>query len=432
MAFSGKFGSRAKAAPASPPPADEGGDSGDEVESVDEEEQAHNDAKQRREEEEARAKAMADAKAKAQAAEREAARKATQQEELARKRKAQEEAREKAAEEERRRKEYEAEKARQATIARSKAETAKRFGGPGASFGSGAPKSGGGFGGGGGGAFAWKKSGASAAGGGKAGPGSSDPRHQDLPSHDDCEMAISAMISRSFAGMKDGLTALGLSVFKLKFTPGQELELCGHNVREEINEMIHAWMTDEKDEFYNCLLQVKERTAKPLITEEEMAMMEDPEEWVKIAGPGGKSFYTKREAGAASGDRPAKAKPAIKAAPVEEVEDIDDDDDEVIDVGPSPGGPTAAPKGAARPAAQAARAVPGEEDYYTLLGVASGATLHEIRTKFRTLVITEHPEKGGDPKKFAKLNKAYSILSDQKKRAEYDQSLQGGGRTFAD
>lgn len=45
--------------------------------------------------------------------------------------------------------------------------------------------------------------------------------------------------------------------------------------------------------------------------------------------------------------------------------------------------------------------------------------------KFRSLVITEHPEKGGDPVKFAKLNKAYGVLSDATKRRAYDEQRQG-------
>lgn len=63
---------------------------------------------------------------------------------------------------------------------------------------------------------------------------------------------------------------------------------------------------------------------------------------------------------------------------------------------------------------------PEAEDYYSLLGVDPQASLHEIRAKFRALVIAEHPEKGGDPKRFQQLNKAYGVLSDQKKRSEFD------------
>mmetsp|Transcript_126852 Transcript_126852/g.406170 ORF Transcript_126852/g.406170 Transcript_126852/m.406170 type:complete len:840 (+) Transcript_126852:56-2575(+) len=61
-----------------------------------------------------------------------------------------------------------------------------------------------------------------------------------------------------------------------------------------------------------------------------------------------------------------------------------------------------------------------EPDYYALIGVDRTATLHEIRSKFRAKVLAEHPDKGGDPKKFQLLNKAYNILTDQEKRRRYD------------
>merc|ERR1719392_658367 len=59
-------------------------------------------------------------------------------------------------------------------------------------------------------------------------------------------------------------------------------------------------------------------------------------------------------------------------------------------------------------------------DYYDVIGVSRNATLHEIRSKFRSKVLAEHPDKGGDPKKFQLLNKAYNVLTDAEKRRRYD------------
>ena len=42
------------------------------------------------------------------------------------------------------------------------------------------------------------------------------------------------------------------------------------------------------------------------------------------------------------------------------------------------------------------------------------------RSKFRAKVLAEHPDKGGDPKKFQMLNKAYNVLTDTEKRRRYD------------
>merc|ERR1712014_310504 len=130
----------------------------------------------------------------------------------------------------------------------------------------------------------------------------------DLPTHDDSELAVSAMISRTLQGMKEGLRLLSLPDYPLKFIPGREMELCGHDVREVVNEMIHAWMIEEKDEFYNVLLRVKSIVANPILTEDEMSLMNE------------------QEAAKQKWSAPAKPKPATTPAA------NDDSDDEVIDL----------------------------------------------------------------------------------------------------
>ena len=62
------------------------------------------------------------------------------------------------------------------------------------------------------------------------------------------------------------------------------------------------------------------------------------------------------------------------------------------------------------------------KDYYQILGVQKGASKEEIKKAFHKLAHKYHPDKsGGDENKFKEVNEAYQILSDDQKRAQYDQ-----------
>lgn len=62
-----------------------------------------------------------------------------------------------------------------------------------------------------------------------------------------------------------------------------------------------------------------------------------------------------------------------------------------------------------------------KRDYYEILGVDKKASKEEIKKAFHKLAHKYHPDKGStDSEKFKEVSEAYSVLSDEKKRAEYD------------
>jgi molecular chaperone DnaJ len=62
------------------------------------------------------------------------------------------------------------------------------------------------------------------------------------------------------------------------------------------------------------------------------------------------------------------------------------------------------------------------KDYYKTLGIDKSANADEVKKAFRKLAHQYHPDKkGGDEAKFKEINEAYQVLSDEKKRAQYDQ-----------
>ncbi len=65
------------------------------------------------------------------------------------------------------------------------------------------------------------------------------------------------------------------------------------------------------------------------------------------------------------------------------------------------------------------------KDYYDILGVGEKASVNEIKTAYRNLAKKYHPDANPGNKaaeeKFKGISEAYTVLSDPKKRAQYDQ-----------
>ena len=62
-------------------------------------------------------------------------------------------------------------------------------------------------------------------------------------------------------------------------------------------------------------------------------------------------------------------------------------------------------------------------NYYEILGVSKSSTQEEIRKAYRKLTLKHHPDKGGDPDMFKKINEAYETLYNPEKRRMYDNPM---------
>jgi len=57
---------------------------------------------------------------------------------------------------------------------------------------------------------------------------------------------------------------------------------------------------------------------------------------------------------------------------------------------------------------------------YEVLGLTKDASEADIRKAYHKLARLHHPDKGGDPEKFKKVQEAYEVLSDPQKRENFD------------
>lgn len=70
------------------------------------------------------------------------------------------------------------------------------------------------------------------------------------------------------------------------------------------------------------------------------------------------------------------------------------------------------------------------KDYYKILGVSENAALDEIKSVYRKLALKYHPDRNPAnskeaEEKFKDISQAYYVLSDEKKRKEYDDIRSG-------
>jgi len=72
------------------------------------------------------------------------------------------------------------------------------------------------------------------------------------------------------------------------------------------------------------------------------------------------------------------------------------------------------------------------KDYYNVLGVDKSASADEIKKSYRKMAMKYHPDKNPDnaeaEEKFKDISEAYSVLSDDTKKANYDQYGDADGR----
>ena len=70
--------------------------------------------------------------------------------------------------------------------------------------------------------------------------------------------------------------------------------------------------------------------------------------------------------------------------------------------------------------------------HYALLGLPRTCSTEEVRAAYKARAMKSHPDRGGDPAVWQRIQQAFDTLADPEKRAVYDRSEQdseGGAET---
>ena len=74
-----------------------------------------------------------------------------------------------------------------------------------------------------------------------------------------------------------------------------------------------------------------------------------------------------------------------------------------------------------------AAAVDGARSHYDVLGLRRDADADAVRRAYKQAALRHHPDRGGTNEKFEEVNEAFSVLSDARRRQQYDAQQRFGG-----
>mmetsp|Transcript_17461 Transcript_17461/g.51050 ORF Transcript_17461/g.51050 Transcript_17461/m.51050 type:complete len:148 (+) Transcript_17461:147-590(+) len=106
-----------------------------------------------------------------------------------------------------------------------------------------------------------------------------------MPTEEEAELAVRSMLDGANYLFREGLELLGLPSEPMLLVRGKRLVLCGCEVRDLANDMIHAWKIEDKEEFYRRLRQLRDKLAEAAWQAEDGPYREEDEG--ELSGSGG-------------------------------------------------------------------------------------------------------------------------------------------------